>query len=198
MSAIGDRGLQSYDSEGADRSVPAARPLDDFCMEPVGDEVVMYDETLDRYHTLNLTAFEIWRQCDGAQTRFDIGRAMSNDGKPMAIETIDATVSQLGEAGLLQASETEFDSTLDRRRMMKLVAAGVIGAVGIPIVASITRLGPEAAASHGQCHPAGTSCTPFAFECCGINICCRGTCMRIRDCFGTVFPADYIEGQDVA
>ena len=41
--------------------IPAARPLSDFCMEQIVDEVVLFDATLNRYHTMNSVAFEVWR-----------------------------------------------------------------------------------------------------------------------------------------
>ena len=142
----------------AGRAVPAARPLSDFCMERIGDEVVLFDSALNRYHTLNGFAFDIWRSCDGVHTMEQITNAASERGVDARREVVEAAVTQLGEAGLLDAPESDFESTMHRRRMMKLVAAGAVGAVGIPVVASITRLGPEASATHGNCRPPGDTC----------------------------------------
>lgn len=127
-------------------AVPAARPLSDFSMERVGDNVVLFDVELNRYHTVNGVAYDIWRQCDGIRSVDDI---VASAGAQR--EVVEATIELLGEAGLLSASESEFDSKMHRRKMVKLVAAGVLGAVGIPVVASITRLGPEASATQAGC-----------------------------------------------
>lgn len=146
--------------------VPAARPLSDFCMERVGDEVVMFDAGRDRYHTLNEVAFAIWRACDG----FADCRQIAYELRDWSLDVVavEASIAQLGESGLLKASEEQFDSSLSRRRMVKLVAAGAVGAVGIPVVASITRLGPEASASHPGCVPFNGFCTTND-DCCSHN-----------------------------
>lgn len=125
--------------------VPAARPLEDFSLERVGDDVVLFDPGLNRYHTLNEPAFRIWRLCDGSRSAESI--ASSLDHGESTVEFVRAAIEQLGESGLLQAPEAGFASSMHRRHVIKLVAAGAVGAVGIPVVASITRLGPEASAT---------------------------------------------------
>lgn len=141
--------------------VPAARPMFDFSVEWIGDDVVLFDVELNRYHTLNRIAYEIWRMCDGIRS-IDVIAVQATIHRDLA----EATVDQLGESGLLDASELFFESTLSRRRALRLVAAGAIGAVGIPVVASITRLGPEASASHGGVH------CPSTIVCTGPDKCC--------------------------
>lgn len=141
--------------------VPAARSLNEFCTERVSDDVVLFDTALDRYHTLNSLAFDIWRLCDGTRSIHEIEIAL--DRKTTSTEAVAAAVAQLGESGLLQASEDDFDAAMHRRRLLKLAAAGAIGAVGIPVVASITRPSPAAAAScPGEpCGPVGSpACCP--------------------------------------
>jgi hypothetical protein len=87
-------------------------------------------------------AFKIWRQCDGSRSVDAIASSIG-----MQHGVVEAAVELLGESGLLEAPEYAFESTVSRRRMVKLVAAGAIGAVGVPVVASITRVGPEASAT---------------------------------------------------
>jgi hypothetical protein len=145
---------------GSNDSVPAARPLDDFSMERIGPDVVLFDLELNRYHTLNDVAFDIWRQCDGRQSTELIGNSVGAHR-----EVVETAIELLDEGGLLLAPESSFKSTMHRRRMVKLVAAGVIGAVGVPVVASISRLGPEASAT-GTCGP---NCIPDRENCC----CCH-------------------------
>lgn len=146
--------------------VPAARPLNEFCTERVGDDVVLFDSSRDRYHTLNSLAFDIWRLCDGTRSIERIGSDLDRSG--IANEAVISAIAELGESGLLQAPEDAFEATLHRRRLMKLAAAGVIGTVGIPVVASITRLGPEASATHEDCVHGGSPCSATGDPpCCG-------------------------------
>lgn len=160
--------------------VPAARPLNEFSTERIGDNVVLFDDTLNRYHTINAVAYDIWRVCDGVRSADQIAATVG-----VSRDVVEAAVEQLGEAGLLVAPETSFESTMHRRKMMKLAAAGAIGAVGIPVVASITRVGPEAAATTipPECAacaaPGGDKCCCFHdnngnYDCANRNGCDNG------------------------
>lgn len=60
--------------------VPAARPLSDFCMERVGDDVVLYDPENIQYHTLNAIAFDVWRLCDGSRSVEEMTRRLAAVG----------------------------------------------------------------------------------------------------------------------
>jgi len=157
--------LSGVVSWNAEAPVPAARPLSDFCMERVGEDFVVFDAKMNRYHTLNHLAYTIWRSCDGALTPQQLAASM--DGADTDLDLVEGAIAQLGESGLLQAHETDFESKMHRRKMMKLVAAGAVGAVGIPVVASITRLGPEASA---------TTCAPLDAFCVSPADCCSGNC----------------------
>ncbi|MEZ4530795.1 MAG: PqqD family protein [Thermomicrobiales bacterium] len=105
------------------QAIPAARPLSDFAVERVGDDLVILDGESMQYHTLNLAAAQIWQACDGVNST---NRIASELGLP--IELVESTVSELGEAGLLQSPSAQWDSTLNRRRASKLIAAGLVGA----------------------------------------------------------------------
>ncbi|HET9659481.1 MAG TPA: PqqD family protein, partial [Thermomicrobiales bacterium] len=169
-----DRG-QGHHVE-ASSPVPASRPLSQFSSEWVGDDVILFDPELNRYHTLNRLAYDVWRLCDGSRTVGLIAGGSDWAEGDVTMEAVELAVAQLGESGLLQAPETAFEASLHRRKVVKLVAAGVIGAVGIPIVASITRVGPEASATEiVQCPDGVTTCN--STDCC----CCHppdkgGTC----------------------
>jgi len=128
------------------QAIPAARPLSDFAVERVGDDLVILDGESMQYHTLNLAAAQIWQACTGANSTHRIASELG-----MPIELVESTVSELGEAGLLQSPSNHWDSTLNRRRASKLIAAGLIGAVGLPIVKSITAPDAASAASIGEC-----------------------------------------------
>lgn len=138
--------------------VPAARPLGDFCMERVGDDVVLYDAETMQYHTLNRVAEHIWRACDGIATIEAIAVVSE-----LPVEVVNSTVADLGEVGLLQSSSERWNATLSRRKATKLVAAGLGGAVGLPVIKSITAPDAASAATASQCrgpvHP-NANCAP--------------------------------------
>ncbi|MCC6673850.1 MAG: PqqD family protein [Thermomicrobiales bacterium] len=161
-------------------AVPAARSLSEFCIERVGNDVVLFDGMLARYHTLNNLAFDIWRCCDGERSIARMGSVLEqNDVRP---EVIAAAVTQLGEAGLLQASEAVFEATVSRRLLMKLAAAGVIGAVGMPIIVSITSPEPASADSPRCLTKGEKGCggRTNPYQCCP-GLSCQSACLGCSD-----------------
>jgi Coenzyme PQQ synthesis protein D (PqqD) len=131
--------------------VPAARAIENFSSETVDDEVVLFDCQRIQYHNLNASAFAVWRLCDGQRPIFEISSKLANQGLEIPADSVALAVEQLGEAGLLEAPQETFNSRFHRRTVLKLAAAGAIGAVGIPVVASITGITPNASATHVAC-----------------------------------------------
>lgn len=199
MKTVESRTVSHAATSASGSPVPSARPLSEFCAERVGDDVVLYDATLNRYHTLNAPAYDIWRLCDGVRSVEQIRLELQQN--ELVSETVALAVAQLGESGLLQAPESKFDSTLHRRKMLKLAIAGVAGAAGIPVILSITSPDSQAAATGcgnlgegcdgdkpccstapmicngnpGQCVkcvPSGSSCS--SSPCCSTGVACTG------------------------
>lgn len=127
-------------------TVPAARPLSDFSIEQVGDDLVILDGETLQYHTLNQTAAWIWRACDGVTSAAQMAAEVG-----IPVEVVEATIAELGEVGLLQSPSNQWDSTLNRRRAAKLIAAGLVGVVGLPVIKSITAPDSAAAYTRNQC-----------------------------------------------
>jgi hypothetical protein len=155
------------DSTVAQRSIPAARPIDQFCTEWIADNVVLFDAELNRYHTLNRPAFDIWRLCDGVRT-VDLIAVEASSHRT----AVESAIEQLGEAGLLEAPELSFESTVSRRKMLKLASAGVVGAVALPLVESITVPYAASAASGDECVPGVLDCPKDNngnAQCCCLN-----------------------------
>lgn len=123
-----------------------ARPLSDFAFERVGDDLVILDGETLQYHTLNYVAAWIWQSCNGVTTPARMAQDLN-----IPVEIIESTIVDLDQAGLLQAPSGRWDLTLSRRRATKLLAAGLVGAVGLPVIKSITAPDAAAAASIGQC-----------------------------------------------
>lgn len=195
------------------RPVPAARPLSDFAVETIGDELIVLDVLSMQYHTLNAEAARVWSACDGVASAASIASALD-----LPVESVEAAVAQLGEAGLLQARSEEWDSTVSRRRVTKLIAAGLIGAVGLPVIKSITA--PDAASADSpppslpnevgaSCTPAslgGGGCAPVAGSNASLAISCCNTSGPNWQCWSTnsyvpcepsfVAPASFGNGAD--
>lgn len=138
-------------SEG--RPVPAARPLTDFAHERVGDDLVLFDGETMQYHTLNGVAERIWRLCDGIAS---VEMIASASGLP--VDVVETTIGELGEASLLQTRASTWAVSMNRRRAAKLIAAGAAGAVGVPVVLSITAPSHQVAASH-MCGNINSDCS---------------------------------------
>lgn len=140
----------------ATAAVPAARPLSEFTVERVGDELIIFDGETMHYHTLNASASRIWRQCDGVTSVTVMAAELG-----MPVEIVERSIAELGEAGLLQSAHGSWDAAVSRRRAAKVVAAGLVGAVGLPVIKSITVPDAAAAVSPGQCFDIGMACNSY-------------------------------------
>ncbi len=132
-----------------DGSIPAARAIGDFAWERVGNDLVLFDAETMQYHTLNAVAERIWRACDGVAS---VASITASTGLPG--EVVETTVSELGEASLLATPGGGWAVSMNRRRAAKLIAAGVVGAVGVPVVLSITA--PDSASAQTQLRACGS------------------------------------------
>jgi hypothetical protein len=167
-----------------DAPVPAARPLSDFCMERVGDDVVIYDSEAIQYHTLNPMAYDVWRLCDGRRTVGMIAGEISVVHAETHREAVALAVEELGEAGLLEEEGERFDARVQRRAVLKLAAAGVIGALGLPLVSSVTA--PDSASASSACPgcPGAAPCKPNGTDCGADCECNSGKCGNGGKCNG--------------
>lgn len=141
---------------GAHTPIPAARPLSDFAVEQVGDDLVVFDCGSMQYHTLNGVARTIWRACDGVSTIEAVAVSAS-----LPVDVVETTIAELGEASLLVTPANTWSVSMSRRRAAKLIAAGAVGAVGVPVVLSITAPSHQAAATDlPTCANDNTLCPP--------------------------------------
>jgi hypothetical protein len=166
---------------------PVARSIDHFCATESGDDShVFMDRQRLEFHKLNDAAFAVWQLCDGRRSIGDIA-----DELDIPVETAELAIAELGEAGLLEAAHEDFDSKLHRREVLRLAAAGLIGALGLPVISSMTAADADAAPS--CCNPGGNclnnnrSCTASCQ--CKSGCCCQGPnghadCSRPGSCSG--------------
>jgi hypothetical protein len=167
--------IDQFDTRQARSSaIPAARALDNFSAAEVsGGEYVFLDNERLEYHTLNAPAFAVWQLCDGRRTAADISRALATTATPLPVEAVEFAAAELGEAGLLESPVETLNAGLTRRRVVKIAAAGVFGAVVLPAVSSITA--PSALANH-TCGALGT--VPNNGHCVCSSECNSGCCCQ--------------------
>lgn len=65
----------------------------------------------------------------------------------LPVEVVATTIGELGEASLLQTPSERWVVSMNRRRAARLIAAGAVGAAGVPVVLSLTAPSHQAAAT---------------------------------------------------
>jgi hypothetical protein len=131
-------------------SMPVPKALDDparIYSETLADSVVVLDAESMHYHNLNTTAAQVWALCDGKRSVRDILNQLRSQGIDAPEDAIALAVAELGDAELLQAAPELGESRFHRRRVLKLAAAGLMGAGALPLVESITVPHAASAAS---------------------------------------------------
>jgi hypothetical protein len=122
---------------------PIARP-DQFIIEEVGHDVIVYDRTTKKAHNLNPSVTWIWRQCDGKtdidqlSARFD-RHFNTTDGADLVL----AGLEQLKTAGLLEIEGNLLSSQIGP--MISRRSALAAGSAIFPLIATV--LVPSAAAA---------------------------------------------------
>ncbi|HZQ07328.1 MAG TPA: PqqD family protein [Anaerolineae bacterium] len=130
-------------------------------IQPLGDELVLYDSTTDNAHVLNQSSTLVWQLADGKRSVETIAKLVAEElHSPPDEDLVWLALSQLSKAGLLQQSVAPpFRVTNMTRRdfLQKAARAAMV----IPIVKTIR------APSYQQ----ASSCTPKEFcssdaDCC--------------------------------
>jgi hypothetical protein len=125
--------------------------------ETLPDSTVVLDAESMHYHTLNTTAAHVWSLCDGKRSVSDIANQLRLQGFDVPDDAVALAVAELGDADLLQTTPALGESRFHRRRVLKLAAAGLIGAGAMPLVQSIT-VPNSASAQTGSCCEIGAAC----------------------------------------
>lgn len=143
------------------KPVPAARPLGDFSWERIDGDLVLFDAEKIQYHTLNWVAQGIWQSCDGV-ANFEVIATVTG----LPVEVVETTIAELGEASLLQSPASTWSVSISRRRAAKVIAVGAVGAVGIPVVLSLTAPTALAQTTPQSCPYGVCSCTGTGYIYC--------------------------------
>ena len=121
--------------------VPIAR-AEKLVIEEVGEELLVYDLTVDRAHSLSSIAARVWRACDGQRDVAGIAAHLSVDD-----ETVTRALDGLRDCRLLDG-ETPAAANGMTRRDLTMRAAKVGAAVSaVPMIVSVVAPVPAAAAT---------------------------------------------------
>lgn len=124
--------------------LPKARDDGDLLIQPVGDEIVVYDVVRHDAHLLNRSAALVWKNCDGLRTVGDLTVLVRDEIAPEASEdTVLHALDLLREARLLVDNvEPDQHPAGSRRAFLRKLAmygapaaAAVIWSISSPTVA---------------------------------------------------------------
>lgn len=174
-------------------AVPAARS-EGILVEPVGDEVVVYNTETREAHCLKPLAAFVFESADGTVTADTLAqRASDHLGEPTTAEQINDAVLQLRECQLLDEPLVMLDGTSRREALKRFAYAGAAATAAAPLVTSIISPTAAMAASpippgcsgctqNHQCAPSqggGTGCTGNEGHCCTND---NQTCAALLGC----------------
>lgn len=124
-------------------------------VEPMGDELLVFDAATGRAHSLNAAAALVWRACDGTRDVDALTGCCGLD--PIAV---GLALDSLRSCELLLGFE---GSRVSRRQALRQVVALGAGIAAVPVIRSITA--PSAAMA------ASAACVSFAGSCAGQSCC---------------------------
>lgn len=156
-----------------------AREIGKQHLEIVGSDVVLLDDDRLEYHSFSGRTFEVWSALDGATSRESLAAEIYADYGAAGPTMVDLAIDQLAGAGLLEGVTPPEPGVLNRRRALQIAAAGLIGAVGLPVVESITAPDSAAAVSrYGDREP--TLQCGVGIGWCTTGCCCNTTTEAIQ------------------
>jgi hypothetical protein len=152
--------------------LPRARPRDEFLVEEMADEVLVYDNKREQAHCLNKLAALVWRHCDGRSSIDSVVKVLEAEGLPAERAIVELAVAELAKANLLVEADDSRRKRRFRSRRTMLKHLGIMAAasVALPIVQSIVAPSVAEAMSMGCVPPGGTMCN-------AARPCCFGTCV---------------------
>lgn len=159
-------------------------------------EVLIYDLSRDRAHSLNHTATLVWEQCDGVSSWDDAIAALQAAGIAADDDLVALSLKRLSKAHLLEAPVDLPSSAGVSRRQFIQRSAGMSLALMLPLVSSVRAPEPWQTSSTGgsSTPPPGTTptagCTLMNKVCGpGFAPCCPGLKCSSKSSYGTCVPA---------
>ncbi|HZQ07327.1 MAG TPA: PqqD family peptide modification chaperone [Anaerolineae bacterium] len=165
-------------------SFPQAR-RNGLTIQPLGDEVLLYDSTNDKAHVLNQTSALVWELANGKRSVAVIAQRLAQERHTIPDEDLVwLALNQLSKAGLLQqsvAAPVRVTSMTRRDFLQKAALAAMV----IPVVKTIQSPGYQQASSCVPKLPCSTD-----DDCCFGLFCSVGNCV----CFLPGTPILYHDG----
>jgi hypothetical protein len=137
------------------------------------DELIVYDLETDRAHSLNQTAGEVWKLCDGKTTVAEMVTRLEPMFPGIDNQVLLVTLVELQKAGLLEKTSFSQSQGSSRSRRDILRKIGKLAVVAVPVVTSIVVPTPSMAASCSS--QIGHPCTTNG-QCCNPLRCLLGVC----------------------
>ena len=128
-----------------------------------GDELVLYDQESTTAHCLNRIAGEMWLACEYGSSPIEVAAALREDWPEIEAEVVHASLTQMAEAGLLEATTKQKCDSPSRREIIRRL--GITAAVALPIVVTSVLIPSPAAAA---------SCATLSQPCSVSHPCCSG------------------------
>jgi len=162
------------------KALPAV-PKEEYIIQDLPDETLVYDLRRHRAHNLNRAAALVWQHCDGTTTFQEMAALLHRELRlPPDERIVRLALAQLTRARLLHAPLMETDPAAERparrKLMQKLGRAGGL-ALLLPLVESIVSPVPASAESSclGRECRSSADCCPQAINCgqddFGVNRC---------------------------
>jgi hypothetical protein len=156
---------------------PLARSTD-LIIEELGDEVLIYDTTIDRGHSLSPDAARVWRACNGKTPVDELSSRLGLDQ-----ETVDLALAELDRCELLEVKPSIVaDGSTRREVTLKLAKVGA-AATAAPLILSAVAPTPAMAVTLAQCLQAGIQAgndcggSEPSGGCKSIGCCCCPNCL---------------------
>ena len=121
----------------------AQQRIADLVVSRVGPDTVVFDQRRNHVHTLPAVVAGVWAELDGVASSNDIARTTGR-----SCDEIEAMITQLGAAGLLEDWAPPVFATRDRRSLLRKAAIGAaIVSVTAPLAAQAQSAGQIACAT---------------------------------------------------
>lgn len=159
-------------------STPTPRPADELLVQEVEDELVIYDLTAEKGHSLNPTAAYIFQQIDGQTSPADLAVQVEDRFEiDRSAELVEMTLARLQKANLVEGVVAS-SASVSRREMLQLAGKAGMAMALLPVISSIVAPTAAHAAS-----TVGGECPPFVrpngwggSALCGIASLCPSGC----------------------
>jgi hypothetical protein len=165
-------------------SFPQARHTE-LLVQPLGDEVVIYDRQRNRAHRLNRSAALLWRACDGQTSVSLLATHLEREaGLPADQALVRHALGRMHRARLLERADNASwlpDRPRDEGRRATLKRIAMTGALVVAAPVVTTMIAPTSAMAQslvqgtGCCADSCSSSSPC--KCAGCSQCVRGICV---------------------